>query len=419
MNIFVSGINYKTTPLEIREKISLSVEEQKLIIDELMKLPEVCECVVLSTCNRTEVYVYSSSCRFNNESIEKLLCSFKGLNIYEYKKYFYFYSSSRAVKHLFKVASGLDSMVLGEDQILSQVRDSHELSMKSGASLSILNTLFRDAVTAAKNIKTYTDLSKNSTSIASLSVKLISDFFGGRMENKCALVIGAGKIGSIALKNLISYHTGKIYFTVRSHSKAEEFSEQYDNVYAISYADRYSVINECDAVISSTASPHYTITRDVLEKTLGDKKDRLFIDLAVPRDIDMSITGIEGARYFNMDDLQLKVDENIDKRLLEASRAEEIIDRFVLDYEKWYDFRGVLPVIKDIQKYTYDILNERVNSTLARLKCSSEEDREIIKASMAATVNEIMNKFIYSVRECGSKEDIEAYFRCLEEVIRD
>jgi glutamyl-tRNA reductase len=418
MNIFVTGVNYKTAPLDTREKFSFTVSEQKQMVKEMTSLPGVAECVLISTCNRTEIYIYSDNCAFDNETAERLLCQVKQLSLYDYKKYFYFYSSMRAIRHLFKVASGLDSMVLGEDQILGQVKGACELAMEMEASGSILNALFREAVTAAKKVKTFTGLSKNSVSVATLAIKLVWEHFEGKVDQKSALVIGAGKIGVLALKNMISRGIKRIYLTNRTHGKALDLSGIHDSIRVVDYNDRYSVMDECDIVVSSTTSPHYTITRDMLEKSLRDGRQRLFIDLAVPRDIDVTIRELEGVRYYNMDDLQLTVEQNLDKRLLEVSRAEEILDEHILAFEKWYEFRGVLSVIKEVQKYTSEVLDEKISQTLSRLKCASEEDREIVKAAISNTVNGIMNTFIYNMREHGSKEELETYFKCLKEAVR-
>lgn len=419
MNIYVSGVNYKTTPIEIRETLSFDPDAQKQVLDSISKLSGVDECVFLSTCNRTELYIYSKGENFDVSKAEKALCQIKGKPIYDYKKYFYVYSGVKAVKHLFKVTSGLDSLVLGEDQILGQVKGAYDLSHELGTSSNILNTLFRDAITAAKKIKTNTQLSKSSVSISTLAVKLVEEIFEGNLEDKCVLVIGAGKIGTIALKNLCSKGVGKIYVTNRSHGKADDLSKVYNSVYPVDYLNRYSVVNECDVVISSTSSPHYTITRDMLEKSVNVKKNRVFIDLAVPRDIDEAINEIPGISYYNIDHLKSVVDENMDRRIMEASKAEQIIEEFVDEFERWYEFRNVLPVVKEVQKYAENVINEKINSTLSSLKSSSEEDKEKVRISIASTVNEIMNTLIYSVRKSGCKEDMQAYFRCLSEVIKE
>jgi glutamyl-tRNA reductase len=279
--------------------------------------------------------------------------------------------------------------------------------------------LFQDAITAAKKIKTNTGLSKNSVSVGALAVKLVYDEFAGKLADKCALVIGTGKIGAIVLKNLAAKGIKKIYLTNRSHEKAEDLSSGYPVAQSVKYNDRYTVINECDIVVSSTSSPHYTITRDVLEKHLTRGKRRIFIDLAVPRDLDESLRNLRGIKYYNIDHLKKVVDEHFDRRMLEAIRAEQIIDQFVVDYEKWYEFRSLLPVVNDVQRFTEMVLKEKISAIMGQLKNVSEAERELVKLSLTSAVNEIMYKFVYSVRETGAKDDIQSYFRCLRDVFKE
>ena len=419
MRIAISGINYKKTPLEIRERLSFDKQEQKMTLVRIRSLPGVKECVMLSTCNRTEVYVYSEEDGFDSMEVEKILCVVKRESLYELKKYFYTYGGVNAVRHLFEVASGLDSMVLGEDQILGQVKSAHHASLEAGTGSTVLNTLFRDAITAAKQIKTSTELSKNSVSIGSLAVKCVLKLCNGELENKCALVIGAGKIGSIVFKELCGEGIGKAYITNRSHSKLEDLSGFYQKAHLIDYEQRYSVMEECDIVISSTSSPHYTITRDMLEKSVVMHKQRIFIDLAVPRDIDESIGELRGLKYYNMDHLQSVLDENLDRRMLEAAKAKKMIDGYVVEYEKWYEFRKALPVVKEIQRYAGALSREKAEAVIGKLKCASDEDKETIRISIANTVNEMMNRFVYSIKENGSKDDIKTYFKFLEDIVKE
>lgn len=419
MNILVVGLNYKQTPLEIREKLSFNIDEQKNALSELIKLDTVNECIILSTCNRTEIYVYSTNPHFDSSIIEKRICELKGLELYDLKKFFYIYTSVKAVQHIFKVASGLDSMILGEDQILKQVKDAYDLSLAANTSGSVLNTLFRDGITVAKKVKTFTELSKNSVSVGTHAVKFLENIFAEGLHEKSAMIIGVGKMGTIALKNLMSKGIRKIYITNRNHGKAVSISKQYRNVETVDYNLRYTVMDQCDIVISSTNSPHYTVTKDLLENSLTIKKERVFIDLAVPRDIDVDIQGISQVRYFNIDHLQVEVDKNFDKRLLEVSKAEEIISEYVLEYENWYDFREVLPVVKDAQRFANEILSEKLGYIMGKLKCASDEDKEIVKIAIENTVNQILSKFIYSIKENSNKEDIQTYFKCLREVIKE
>lgn len=419
MNIIVSGISFKTAPAEIREKIYFSTEEQKLAMDRILKLPNVKECIVLSTCNRTEAYVHYGDDAFDVTELENMLCEIKGLKLYSMKKYFYTFEGTGAVRHIFKVACGLDSMVLGEDQILGQVKLAHQNALDNGTSSSVLNTLLRDAITGAKKVKTCTELSRNPLSIGSLAVRNVAEMLGGNLERFTAIVIGTGAIGSIVIKNLKSYGIGRLYITNRSHNRLSDLSKEYPEANLVSYDKRYTVMERCDIVISATASPHYTITRDMLEASLESNRERIFIDLAMPGDIDKSITEIPFISYMNMDDLKQEADKNLDRRISEAARAEEMLDGFILEFEKWYEFRTALPVVKEIEKFAGDLVNEAVEATLKKLKCASDEDRETVKLSIAGTVNKIMNKFMYGVKENSSKEEIKVYFKCMESILKE
>lgn len=417
MNIFVSGVNYRTTPLPVREKLSFDSDRQQYLLKSIRKIHSVSECAMLSTCNRTEVYVHSAKENFDFEAVEEILCQAGNSDLYDLKKYFYFYNGTKAVRHLFKVASGLDSMVLGEDQILGQIKHSYSLSRTAKTSSGVLNTLFREAITTAKKVKTSTGLSKNPLSIGSLSVKVISDAFEGRLENKNVLMIGTGEIGILTLKHLSSKPVGKIYVTNRTHAKADSLANEYENVIAVDYNHRYEIMDDCDIIISSTSSPHYTITRDVFERSLKSDKLRVVIDLAVPRDIDSNIKEIKNVQYLNIDDLKPLIDKNMSIRYSEASKAEEIIEGFVTEFEKWYEFRKALPVVKQIQTIADHIVRDRLKDTLSKLKITDEEQKDIIKIALTGTVNEIMYKFIYSVRECSEKEDIKTFFKCMQNMM--
>lgn len=416
MNIFITEVNYRTTPLDIREKLSFSAVEQKQAVKAVFQLEGVTECVLLSTCNRTEVYIYTTTGALEIDKIQELLCRIKSVDIYDYKKYFNVFHGLKAVQHLFKVACGLDSMVLGEDQILGQVKDAYEIAMELGTSSSVLNTLFRDAITVAKRAKTQTGISKSALSVGSLTVKLLMELYQEQFREKCFLMIGTGKMGTITLKNLLDKDIKKLYVTNRTHGKIEDLSKIYQNVETIDYHSRYSIMDQCDIIISATMSPHYTITKDLLEKAISIPKERVFIDLAVPRDIDTSIKDLTGVQYFSMDDLKVVAERNVDKRKLEIARVEEIIGQFLAKYQKWYEFRDFLPLLQEVQDYTQSTVEERISQTLQKLKHLSPAEKEIVKNALIGVSDEILNKFIYSVREYGSEDDIKNYFGCLKNV---
>jgi glutamyl-tRNA reductase len=417
MNIFVTEVNYRTAPLEIREKLSFSTGEQKQAVQAIFQLEGITECVLLSTCNRTEVYIHATVGTLVIDQVQELLCQIKSVDIYDYKKYFNVYQGLKAVHHLFKVACGLDSMVLGEDQILGQVKDAYEIAIELGTSSSVLNTLFRDAITASKRAKTQTGISKNPVSVGSLTVKLLMELYRDQFPEKCFLLIGAGKIGGITLKNILSKDIKKMYVTNRTHGKIEDLSKIYQNVEAIDYHSRYSIMEQCDIIISATMSPHYTITKDLLEQAISTPKERVFIDLAVPRDIDAAIKDLPGVRYYSMDDLKAVAERNVDKRKLEIARVEEIICQFVARFQKWYEFKAFLPLLQEVQDYTQSIVEVRIGQTLQKLKHLSPTEKETVKKALIGVSEEILNKLIYGVREYGSEDDIKNYFGCLKNVL--
>lgn len=420
MNILFLGINHKNTPLQVREKLSFTSKEQINAMVFLQKALNVKECIMLCTCNRTEIYIYSDfdSSDVDASIIIKLICDMKGLDESRYSSYFTEFKCAAAVRHLFNVTCGLDSLVLGEDQILGQVKEALERALEAGSSAKVLNTLFRDAITVAKRAKTCTKISNNSISIASLAVKLVCEEFEDGLESRSALIIGAGKMGSIALENLQAKGIGKIIVTKRLHSsKVEALTEKYDNIEVIDYGNRNKYFNECDIVISATSSPHFTVTREELQKELLYNKKRVFVDLALPRDIEESVNEIEGVRSYNIDDLKVISDENMKIRVMEAEKVKCMISEFVKAYENWFIFNGSLPVIKEIRVVADEVLNNRITQIESKLQGVSEEDMEIVKAAMKNTVNELLEKLVYSIKDCGTKEDIESYFKCMEVVM--
>ena len=417
MKIYVSGVSYRNSPIEIREKLSFSNEQLKILVRRLKSIEGLTECIALSTCNRTEVYVFSNEESFDPSIIEKEMCEQKGLNIYNFKKNFYFYNSKKAVKHLYKVACGLDSMVLGEDQILGQVKAAYEIAVKLKSSGSVLNKLFLGAITTAKKIKTETLISQNSISVSTLAVKLVKETFGDEINNKSVLIIGTGKMGGIALKNFLDLNLNKIYITNRTQGKCVELQKKYCDIESIDYKNRFELIEECDIVISATSSPHYTITQDVLEKVIKTYKKRILIDLAIPRDIDQEVKKIKGINYFNIDDLKNVADENLYKRINEAEKAKEMLEAAILDYERWYEFRNHLPVLRDIQQFADQLIEKKTGEVLTKVKNISDEEKTFISQGINSSVNEVISRLVYSIRDDGSRQNIRDYFSTLEEVL--
>lgn len=378
MRLFNIGISHKTAPVEIRELLTFTAEEKIEFIKSAIQLTDVRECVLITTCNRTEVYVTGEEAAA--EQIMRFLADKKRLKYNKMMKYFLRYSDEKAVKHLFSVAGGLDSMLIGEDEILGQVKEHYQLALQSCTTDFLLNTLFRHAITCAKKVKTDTRLSKTPVSIGTLAANEVFRF-SGKDEVKKVLIIGlSGKFGTIVMKNL--YHNKKVEITgtTRNHNLTEELVLLYPDVKMIDYQNRYDKINEADIIISATTSPHFTITYEELKPYLTDKKKRLFMDLAVPTDIDKGVEALEAARLIDIDYFRQISEENNYLKIQEIEAAQIIIDKQVDEFYKEINFRDFVPHMNEVKEVFH---NQSFESILYRIRNNvSNEELKIVLQSL-------------------------------------
>lgn len=390
MGIQIISISHKIAPLHVREMFAFTKEQQEEIMKKMIQHLEVSECVMLSTCNRTEMYVYSESASKGvvYNLMEDVLLECAGATEEEdISNYLLFFHGKRAIHHLFQVAAGLDSMVIGEDQILGQVKTAHQQARAIGATGVYLNTFFRMAVTSAKKVKTETDLSRTSVSTATLAIKVAEECLG-KLKNKKVLVIGAtGKIGGIVLMNLLSLDEAEVYVTTRSN-KVVSTKHGQNNFLTIEYEDRYDYIDAMDVIISATSSPHYTLTYSKLKKCMMTEKPRVFVDLAVPMDIESKVSAIDGVSYYNIDDFTRIAKENNQRKLEEAQAATGILEEYELQFEQWMVFQKSLPI-------------------MARVRDN------FMKVTEHKGVEKAFDHFFYWVRENNGPEDLERFFSCL------
>jgi glutamyl-tRNA reductase len=349
MSVYNISVSHKTAPVEIRELLTFNTDEKKEFLQAAVKMNGIKECVLITTCNRTEIYLNGDE--DSQEKIMRFLVKTKKLNYNKMLKYFLRYEGEKAVKHLFSVTSGLDSMLIGEDEILGQVKDDYQFALTHHTTDFLLNNLFRDAITCAKKIKTDTKISKTSISIGTLTANEVFRFNKPKEEGcKKVLIIGlSGKFGTIVMKNIYHDNNVEITGTIRTHHLDDELVMMYPKVKMIDYADRYDKMEEADIIISATASPHYTITFDDLEKCLDTRKPRLFIDLAVPMDIDKGITKLEGIELVDIDYFKQLSETNNQIKMQELKSAAAIIDEQVDEFYKWIQFRDFVPYIQDLK----------------------------------------------------------------------
>lgn len=405
MSIQLISISHKTAPLLVREKFAFSKDVQEDILMELYGSVFIEECVLVSTCNRTEVYTL---CRENARERDiyefvqgVLLRRAQVENQADIGNIFRFYGNEKAIHHLFLVASGLDSMVIGEDQILGQVKDAQNMAVKLGTCKTYLNTFFRYAITASKKVKTDTRLSKTPVSTAIICIRAAQSYLG-TLDDKKIMIIGAsGKIGSVVLKNLLSDYNANVFVTVRDLNSlnpgcvsGEPHGRTPNGYTRIPYDRRYEYLADMDVVISATSSPHYTLTYDSVEKHLvfgrnGEAvKRRAFMDLAVPLDIESRIGTLPGVLCSNIDDFGKTAKSNNEIKLREAKVAREILEEYETAFRKWMIFQISLPKMREVRNL---IIQEAQNKGLQKA----------------------LDKFFYRVRESADPKQLEVFMECL------
>ena len=347
--ILLLSLSFRNTPQKIREYFAFDNEDKKRLLKSLCSEELIDEAVVLITCNRTEIYISSGNDKSTSSIINIILEKCEdiiGINIDNIRDYLLFYTGKSAVSHLYKVSAGLDSMLVGEDQILGQVKDAIEFARECDTAHLYLNTLFRDAVTEAKKIKTETMISKSGVSTATLALRAAKDVLNS-FSGKNILIIGAsGKIGDIVLKNALSYDFEQIYVTRRRHNIYMSPNAM-DRVSIIEYNDRYDYIKNADVIVSATSGPHFTLTKEHIQENIVPGSKKVFIDLAVPCDIDERVSNLDNIYYYNMDDMKEFADENNEKKKISIEKANAMTDEGVEKFLKWALFQENLKVFSD------------------------------------------------------------------------
>jgi len=401
MDIIVVGVSYQHTPLQIREKLAFSKKKMTAAYAELSTVLK--ETVILSTCNRSEIYGVAENGAAGREAVKAFFARFHGLDRYLLENYYYENQNSLCVEHLFQVTAGLDSQVLGEDQILGQVKEAHGLALENRGSGKILNRLFQDSISMGKRIREATRISQHPTSISYLAVQYLAKYrssFAGRN----LLLVGAGKMNRLALIYLKEMGFQKIIVANRTAETAERLREVHADIEVISVKDLEHYIPEADVLISSTSAPHIVVTR---ERAAGYKKGAIFLDLAVPRDIDPDLALLDGLELVDLDVLERVAAENYEKRRQAAEEARELVAEGVGDFFAWFNCLAIFPLIRKIENYHEDILQREIPKLVGRLR--NAEDDQKIAVLLQGLVKKIYATPIIRLKEAtaeGNGEDL-------------
>jgi len=423
VHIIALSLNYKNTGVEEREQVTFQDDEVVEALHKLREQKSILEATLLSTCNRTELYVVSDQEHTGAYYSRKFLADWFDVDYEKIKQLTDMKVADEAVSHLFKVTAGLDSMVLGETQILGQIRDAFLTAQEEHTTGTIFNKLFKEAITVAKRGHNETDISKNAVSISYAAVELAKRIFANVKKSR-VLVIGAGEMAEESLLNLTSNGIEDVVVLNRSLEKAEELAARFngraENLHALE-----SELKEADIVISSTSSPDYVIKKDMIDevnKTRGTSP-LILIDIALPRDIDPAIDSSGNVYMYNVDDLQGLVDANLASREEEAEKIMAMIDGTTAEFEEWLNVQGVVPVIQAMRTKSLNIHDETLDSLERKLPDMSDRERTVISKHMKSIINQMLRDPIIFTKEiAGDKkreeklEDIMAMFHIEEEV---
>ncbi|MBS4202731.1 glutamyl-tRNA reductase [Lederbergia citrea] len=399
MHIIIVGLNYKTAPVEIRERLAFSESALPSAMSALKNKKSILENMIVSTCNRTEVYAVVDQLHTGRYYIKEFLAEWFGIEQKDFSNHLFIHEHEAAVEHLFKVTCGLNSMVLGETQILGQIRTSFLLAQENGTTGTVFNHLMKQAVTLAKRAHTETDIGANAVSVSYAAVELAKKVFGD-LKDKHVLVIGAGKMGELAIKNLYSNGATKVTVVNRTFEKAQTLAEKFDG-HAKSLNELQCAMMEADIVISSTGANGYVVQKDMLANMEKMRKGRpLFLmDIAVPRDLDPAISELESAFLYDIDDLEGIVQANMVERKIAAEKIMEMIEEEIVSFSEWVNMLGVVPVISALREKALAIQAETMKSIERKLPDLSDRERKVLNKHTKSIINQLLKDPILQVKE--------------------
>lgn len=403
MDILIVGLSHKTAPVAVREKIAFEGETMGDGLKTLLEYPHIAEALIVSTCNRVEIYgtAVRKEVEGAREDIASFLSTFHGVSRRDIDPHLYSLSGDEAVKHIFRVTASLDSMMVGEPQILGQVKDAYTCAAQAQATGNILNRLLHKAFSVAKRIRTETRIATSAVSISFAAVELARKIFG-ELDGKTVMLIGAGEMAELAARHLLNNGVEHIIVANRTYDRAVSLAEEFGGS-AIHFDDLEQQMELADIVISSTGAPTTIIGKKMVQGVIKRRRHRpmFFIDIAVPRDIEAAVNEVENVYAYDIDDLEGVVQANIKAREKEAAKAEEIVHQEVAQFRDWMSTREAFPTIVKLREWAEDIRKSELEKTLRKLNGLEDADRKRIEAMTEAILNKILHRPIAQVKRAS------------------
>jgi glutamyl-tRNA reductase len=391
MELALIGVSHKTAPVEVRERLAFPSDKIQSALASLLKRTQAAEAMILSTCNRVEIVAQGPDAQL----VQDFICEYHQIPADAISKHLYSYTNAEAIRHLFRVTASLDSMMVGEPQILGQVKEAYRLASDAGTIGSSLSPLLDRAFAVAKRVRAETGISQSAVSISYAAVELARKIFGD-LAGKTVMIIGASKMGELAAKHLRRNGVASVLVTNRTFERAVEIAKIFEGA-AIPFEHFADHIDRADIVISSTGAPHFVITRPLAEQVIRNRKNKpvFFIDIAVPRDVDPTVNDIDNVFVYDIDDLQQVIDSNMKERIKEAGRAEEIVDHEVRAFCTRMQSREVAPTIVQLRDAVEKIRREEIERHRKLFRDMSPEQQETALAAIDQVTQSLMNKILH------------------------
>ncbi|WP_336881751.1 glutamyl-tRNA reductase [Priestia koreensis] len=403
MHIIAVGINHRTAPVEIREKLSFDESELASAMGVLRTQKSVLENIIVSTCNRTEIYAVVDQLHTGRYYVKAFLADWFHIDKEEFSPFLTIYEDDSAIEHLYRVACGLDSMVLGETQILGQVRSSFLTAQEYGTIGTVFNQLFKQAVTLAKRGHHETEIGAHAVSVSYAAVELAKKIFGD-LSSKHVVILGAGKMGDLAAQNLYGGGAQKITVVNRTFAKAQLLAAKFSGS-AKPIENLQEALEEADILISSTGAKDYMVTKAAMKEAEKARKGRpmFMVDIAVPRDLDPAIDELESVFLYDIDDLEGIVEANIQERQQAAEKVELMIEAEIVEFKQWLNTLGVVPVISALRQKALTIQGETMQSIERKLPHLSERDKKVLNKHTKSIINQLLRDPILHAKELAGE----------------
>jgi len=416
MQLVVLGVNHRTAPVTVREQFSFSETELENAFKEVYTFEEIGECVLLSTCNRTELYAVLEDVDDTYGFMVKLLTHLKNIDTME-EEYFFFYENNEAIIHLFNVAASLDSLVLGEGQILSQLKVAYIKAYSAGITGPIFNIVFQRAISVGKKVRTQTSIADAPISVSYTAVNLAEECLDKPLAEAKVLILGAGKMSELTATHLQAKGVKTIFVSNRTIARAEELAERFGGQ-AIQLDHFVDIAKEADIIITSTGAPHYIINKTNASVIAAARKGNpiVMIDIAVPRDIDPQVGYIEGINLFNIDALESVVEENKQHRLEEAEKAKPIIKAAIQEVEDKLGYLSVRPMMVLLSDKAERIRRREFHRAMAKLPDIGEKERRIMENMSRMLVRKLLRNPMIRFNEVAGKDEENEYWKLFRDM---